>query len=46
MTQSQFICTCNEFLIDPALALENENILSALRARDDDLIITILKEEY
>ena len=46
MTQSQFISTCNEFLIEPSLALENEHIVSALRERKDELILTILKEEY
>lgn len=46
MTQLQFIAKCGQYLIDPALALENENIASALRDRNYELIETILREEF
>ena len=47
MTQNQFIILCNELLIEPSIALENENILQALRDRKPiETIKTILETEF
>ena len=47
MTKTQFILLCNEYLIEPSFALENENILQALRDRKPlETIKTILETEF
>jgi len=47
MTQNQFIILCNELFIEPSIALENENILQALRDRKPiETIKTILETEF
>ena len=46
MTQNQFNALCNEHCIDPSLALENENLIEALRERDDDRVIEIITQEF
>jgi len=47
MTKTQFILLCNEYLIEPSIALENENILQALRDRKPiETIKTILETEF
>jgi len=47
MTKTQFILLCNELLIEPSIALENDNILQALRDRKPiETIKTILETEF
>ena len=46
MTQSNFIALCNEYYIDPPLALENDNLVDALQNRDDAEVQRILLEEF
>ena len=46
MTEFQFITLCNENLIYPALALENENILQALKNKDNELVKKIILKEF
>ena len=47
MTKTQFILLCNELLIAPSIALENDNILQALRDRKPiQTIKTILETEF
>ena len=47
MTKTQFILLCNELLIEPNIALENDNILQALRDRKPiEQIKTILQTEF
>lgn len=46
MTQNQFAALCTEHCIAPELALENDNIVEALKARDDAAIVRILSEEF
>lgn len=47
MTQNQFILLCNEYLIEPSIALENDNIVQALRDREPiETIKTILETEF
>ena len=46
MTKLEFILECNELLIDPAIALENEQVVEALKNRDDDEVKRLLMEEF
>jgi hypothetical protein len=46
MTQTQFQILCGEYLIEPNIALENENICEALRQRDVDQVKQILENEF
>ena len=46
MTQNQFNTLCTEHCIDPSLALENENLIEALRERDDERVIEIITQEF
>jgi hypothetical protein len=46
MTKTQFEILCGQYLIDPGVALENENIQSALRAKDAKEVERILREEF
>lgn len=46
MTQDQFAMLCEEYLIDPAVALENESIVEALEAGDDVEVRRLLQEEF
>lgn len=46
MTQNQFAALCTEHCIAPEIALENDDIVAALKARDDAAIVRILSEEF
>jgi hypothetical protein len=46
MTKTEFAALCLELLIDPYVALENENLVEALQARDDRKAIEILVNEF
>jgi len=46
MTQNQFNSLCNEHCVDPSLALENDELVDALRERDDDRVVEILTKEF
>ena len=46
MTSTQFQILCGKYLIDVEIALENENILNALRNKDDEEVERILMEEF
>ena len=46
MTSTQFQILCGKYLIDVGIALENENILNALRNKDDEEVERILMEEF
>lgn len=46
MTKTQFIIECGKRLIDPEIALENENIKHCLETRDDEKILEVLDEEF
>ena len=46
MTNNEFDQLCQKYLIDPCIAIENENIVSALQGRNDAEIETILKNEF
>jgi hypothetical protein len=46
MTKTEFAALCLEMMIDPYVALENENLVEALQARDDRKAIEILANEF
>lgn len=46
MTKSEFVAECQKRTVDPAVALESENIRAALAKRDDDAVVRILDEEF
>ena len=46
MKCSEFETLCGELLIDPEIALENENIVDALKDRDDEKVIELLKNDF
>jgi len=46
MTEIEFIILCNENLIYPGIALENENIVQALKNKDDKLVKKLILEEF
>jgi hypothetical protein len=46
MTQNQFAALCNEYGIHPSIALENEELREALKARNDKKVIEILTNEF
>lgn len=46
MTANQFAALCLEHDIEPAIALENEDLCEALRERDDDLVTHIIETQF
>jgi serine/threonine protein phosphatase PrpC len=46
MTQNEFNLLCNDELIDPSIALENDEIISALKDRDDAQVILLLTTQF
>lgn len=46
MSRNQFDALCSKYLIDPAIALENEEIVEALKAKDDAKVEQILKTQF
>jgi hypothetical protein len=46
MTQHQFLALCLEHCITPEIALDNDSIVEALKARDDVELARILLEEF
>ena len=46
MTRPEFYDLCTSLSVFPLYALENEKIRAALKARNDDLVKKLLKEEF
>jgi len=46
MKLSRFCALCRSLGIEPSVALENEKILAALTASDDELVEMLLMEEF
>ena len=46
MTLLEFEALCGELCIDPAIALENEDVVEAIKAKDWDRVERLLKEEF
>jgi hypothetical protein len=46
MTQNEFMQKCNDLLIEPDIALENDEIVQALKDRDDAQVIELLTTQF
>ena len=46
MTQSQFIYLCNESTVEPSIALENDNVIKAIKDDDLEMLQFILDNEF
>lgn len=46
MSELDFIAICNEKLIDPALALENDDVKQAIRLNDVYWLVAILDNQF
>jgi hypothetical protein len=46
MTQNDFLTLCNEHHISPDIALENDDLVQALRERDDEKVQHIIANEF
>jgi len=46
MTQNEFNALCAERTIDPNLALENDELVEALKDRDDKAVVAILDNQF
>jgi hypothetical protein len=46
MTQNQFAALCAQYGVAPSIALENPNIVAALRARDSVAVEHVLANEF
>lgn len=46
MSHNQFLVLCGKYLIDPAIALENDALHAALARRDDKEVERILAEDF
>lgn len=46
MTRLDFHAACGLVSVAPAIALENDELVEALMAKDDELVIKILKEQF
>lgn len=46
MTQSQFVYLCNESTVEPSIALENDNVVQAIKSDNVELLQFILDNEF
>ena len=46
MTQNEFMTECALRYIEPSIALENDELVEALRERDDNQVIIILDSQF
>jgi len=46
MTQNEFVAICVEKLIDPALALENDDVVQAVKLDDVFWLLAILDNQF
>ena len=46
MTANEFNALCCKHLVHPAIALENEEIVAALRAKDTARVEALLAEQF
>ena len=46
MTKTEFMIICGEYMIEPSLALENENIRKAIKENDGEQVKAILENEF
>jgi len=45
MTRLEFMSLCGEYLIDVGIALEDDNIIKALKNKDDEKVKELLLNE-
>ena len=45
MTRLEFMSLCSEYLIDVGIALEDDNIIKALKNKDDEKVKELLLNE-
>ena len=46
MTQTEFLTLCLQHNLTPELALENDEVVQALRERDDAEVCRIIEQEF
>ena len=46
MTREQFLILCNRYTVAPEVALENQDLVTALRAKDQGEVERILREDF
>jgi hypothetical protein len=46
MSKFEFLSLCGERCIDPDLALENDNLVQALKDKDFDKVLEVLDTEF
>ena len=46
MTKNDFLNSCLHFSVSPEIALENEDLVEALRNKQDDEVMRILLEDF
>jgi len=46
MTQNEFTALCTERTIEPSLALENDDVINALKSGDIELLISVLDSQF
>ena len=46
MTKNEFVAICIEKTIDPSLALENDEVIQAIKSNDVDLLVTVLDSQF
>jgi hypothetical protein len=46
MTKNEFMAICIEKTIDPSLALENDEVIRAIKSNDVDLLVTVLDNQF
>jgi hypothetical protein len=45
MSQNEFILACSQYYIDPAIALESEAVINAIKSGDLDKLHEVLQNE-
>jgi hypothetical protein len=46
MTKLEFMAQCEERCIDPSIALENDDIVQALKEKDDSKVVELLDTQF
>jgi hypothetical protein len=46
MTQTQFAILCNEYLIEPCMALENDDVVKAIKSNDVQTLKDVLENQF
>jgi hypothetical protein len=46
MTKNEFMAICVEKCIEPSLALENDEVIQAIKSNDVDLLVTVLDNQF